>query len=82
MYYISIMVGSSRKGIILLLVIISVVSISIGLTSFLWNQYSLAILFTIIIPLIMIYILISANYKKKPSNELEDEPSDNYFNPV
>ena len=70
---------------VFLIMVPIVISFSLGITAYMWNQPALAILFTIITPVASLYVLISSRYKKtnkKKSNKKKKDPVDNYFHPV
>ena len=70
---------------IFFILILSVISFSLGITAFLWSQYAIAILFSIIIPVISLYYIFSSRYRKKETDNFkikEKSPKDNYFHPV
>ena len=71
------------KSVILMILI--VISFSLGITAFLWKQPAIAIIFSIIIPLVTLYSLISDRYRNKQNTvkaKKKKEPIDNYFYPV
>lgn len=69
----------------ILITILTVISFALGLTAFLWEQPALAIIFSIILPIIALYFLISPRYKDQEKNshrKHKKDPVDNYFHPV
>lgn len=65
--------------------ILIVISFSLGITAFLWNQMAVAITFAIILPVASLYVLISGRYKnnrKEKKAKKKKDPIDNYFHPV
>lgn len=68
-----------------LLILFIVISFSLGVTAFIWEQLAAAIGFTIILPVLALYLLISGRYKKsekKNKKKIKKNPVDNYFHPV
>ena len=62
-----------------------VISFSLGITAYLWNQLAVAIAFTIIVPVSLLYLLISKRYKVETPEKSEKKKKsavDNYFHPM
>lgn len=70
------------KSVIIMILI--VISFSIGITAFLWEQTAIAIIFSIILPILSLYILMSGRYQKnkKEKRKKKKDPVDNYFHPM
>lgn len=70
----------------MLQILFILISFSAGITSFLWNQLAAAIALGIIIPVVLLYFLISRRYRsdepKSPKKKKRQNAVDNYFNPV
>ena len=65
--------------------ILIIISFSLGITAFLWNQLAVAITFAIILPIVSLYFLVAGRYKnnkKEKKAKKEKVPIDNYFHPV
>jgi predicted membrane protein len=68
-----------------LLIFLSIISFSLGITAFIWEQLALALLFSIIFPVLALYVIMSDRYKnnkEKKEKFSKKEPVDNYFHPV
>lgn len=64
--------------------ILTVISFSVGITAFLWQQIAVAITFTIILPLLSLYYLMTGRYRKDAvakDRKKKKNPVDNYFHP-
>lgn len=69
----------------ILLMIGIVISFSLGITAYIWDQLAVAIAFSIIIPVCLLYLIISGRYKKEsktPEKKKMNSAVDNYFHPV
>lgn len=65
-----------------IIMILTVISFSIGITAFLWAQTAVAIIFSIILPILSLYVLMSCRDKKKKDKKKKKDPVDNYFHPM
>jgi hypothetical protein len=68
-----------------ILIVLIVISFSLGISAYLWEQLAVAILFSIIFPVISLYFLISGRYKDTENTvkpKKKKKPVDNYFHPV
>ncbi|MCP4181140.1 MAG: hypothetical protein GY756_25525 [bacterium] len=79
MYYIFYMGNAFRHKLKPILIIATVISFSFGITTLMWGQYIVAILFSIIIPAVSLYFVISGRYKEKHPKEKKKNSLDNYF---
>jgi len=69
----------------IILVILIVISFALGLTAFLWKQMAVAIAFSIILPIMFLFYLVSPRYNKSNKNKKRKapkDPVDNYFHPM
>lgn len=69
----------------ILIIVFMVISFSLGITAYLWEQVAVAIAFAIIVPVSLLYVLISGRYKKtniKKKEKKKNSAIDNYFHPV